>query len=277
MKLKQFFYTSRPRFWLYTAGPFAIGYISIIQNFSDILFTEFLLYFLFFLIPSNYFIYSVNDYFDEDTDMLNAKKNNYELKLDQSQKKYIILINALIFALGLTLSILSPQPTITLLMILFFFFSYFYSAPPIRFKKIPFLDSFSNVLYTIPAIIGIFLVNPVLPAWYILLILILWPAGMHLFSAIPDIEADKQGNINTTAVFLGYKKSLLLCFIYWGIISALFLFYNIYFLFIISLIYPLMVVYSYKQHKKNIFIIYTYFPWINTGVGFVLFWYFVLG
>ena len=38
---------------------------------------------------------------------------------------------------------------------------------------------------------------------------------MHLFSAIPDIECDRAAGITTTAVFLGRKRSLLLCLAFW--------------------------------------------------------------
>lgn len=39
----------------------------------------FFLYLLYFLFPANLLVYGVNDIADEDTDILNAKKQGYEL------------------------------------------------------------------------------------------------------------------------------------------------------------------------------------------------------
>jgi 4-hydroxybenzoate polyprenyltransferase len=84
---------------------------------------------------------------------------------------------------------------------------------PFRLKSIPFLDSLSNILYVIPAFsYYIAVTGQQIDSWIILGALA-WNAGMHLYSAIPDIEPDKQTKINTTAVFLGEKKSLYLKFL----------------------------------------------------------------
>jgi hypothetical protein len=67
------------------------------------------------------------------------------------------------FAIGITLNLIFLVPLmylelsrggflVSLSLLGFLFFGIFYSAPPIRAKEIPFLDSFFNILYVFPGI-----------------------------------------------------------------------------------------------------------------------------
>lgn len=47
-----------------------------------------------------------------------------------------------------------------------------------------------------------------------------WVIAMHCYSAIPDIQPDRQAGLNTTAVYLGKNKSLIYCAILY-LLSAL--------------------------------------------------------
>lgn len=106
---------------------------------------------------------------------------------------------------------------IRILLGAFLLLSFFYSAPPLRFKARPLIDSISNILYIVPGVIAYVHVNHALPPTNIIIAVSLWTWAMHLFSAIPDIEPDAQAGIKTTAVVLGKRGSLLLCAFYWGI------------------------------------------------------------
>lgn len=262
----------RMRFWLYTFGPALLGTIFGVQSFLQIKIREVFLLSIFFLVMYNLFIYAVNDYFDFDIDKNNPKKDGYEIN-DAKNTTEVIGISIFTFISALSLLLLSTDTIFIILISLCLFFGFFYSAPPFRFKEILFLDSLSNVLYTLPAIATYYYYAKSLPPFEIIVLLIAWPAAMHLFSAIIDIDSDKKDGVNTTAVFLGKKKSLRLCFVYWSLVTSIVLFNDYYFLAGLSVVYPLLMIFLLLKPSFSIKKLYTYFPIINGGVGFIVFLY----
>ncbi len=89
----------------------------------------------------------------------------------------------------------------------FFALSVAYSAPPVRFKARPFLDSLSNGLYALPGVVAYAALAGSLPPMPALAGAWVWTMGMHTFSAIPDIEPDRRAGIETTATFLGEGRT----------------------------------------------------------------------
>jgi 4-hydroxybenzoate polyprenyltransferase len=89
------FKISRPRFWLYLAGPYLVGYAAGVHFIKDFLNLCFFVYFFFFLSIANIFLYGVNDLYDHDTDIKNERKGKDENLLSSSDnqllKKAIIL------------------------------------------------------------------------------------------------------------------------------------------------------------------------------------------
>lgn len=267
---------SRPRFWLYLGGTFALGYALGLKNLSQINSFEFVVFFLFFLIPANFFLYGVNDYFDKEIDIANPKKDEKEYVFTKSDKNMLLLGILITFIIGTFLTIISTE-LIQTLFLLFFLLSFFYSAPPIRFKNVPFLDGISNGLYIIPGLIGFALTQNTLPNYLIFIAGISWTASMHLFSAIVDIEADKKSNVKTTAVILGFEKAIILCIIYWLIFCAsIFKLTGINILSTTLTIYPLVSIYA-LFNKDKINNIYWKFPYINNILGFGAFLYIIFG
>lgn len=266
------FKISRPRFWSYLAGPFLIGFVmgnGITTTFTNPLFYVFLLY---FLIPANVMLYGINDLFDNDTDMYNAKKKTHEL-LFKSYNESVLQMSVLVsVGISVLLIILAPNIITKIIFICFLLLSIFYSTPPFRFKKHPFIDSISNILYVLPGLFGYMFYNNSLsiPA---LTAIAVWPVAMHLFSAIPDIDADKKAKLKTTAVILGSKKSLVLCTVLWSIcvIAA----YNtgLSKIALLGIVYPLLPLLALKTNKTEK--IYWFFPYINTLLGCALFFYVV--
>lgn len=261
---------SRPRFWLYLAGPFLIGLGNHIDTFS-------LYAFLYFLIPANFFLYGVNDLWDKDTDALNVKKSSREVRIinnqqEQTLKKYVTV--SLLLSLPL---FIFADTTVRLLFGVFFLLAYFYSAFPIRLKGRYFFDSMSNVLYIIPGIISYVYVTGEMPPLAFCIAGALWASSMHLFSAIPDIIPDTKSGVRTTAVLLGTRKSLLLCSIYWGLAGYAVQSYRA--LFLIGLLYSLIPLVLYLRHANpdNILKVYWYFPMLNGVIGFTLYLYRILG
>ncbi len=267
--LKVIVKASRPRFWLYLAGPYLFGYTFAYDHAQTFLTFESVYTFFYFLIPANVFLYCINDLFDRPSDALNPKKNSKEQKADAA--------NIQIYYYAVTLSLVALIPIFyyqtllsNLFLILFLILSFFYSAPPFRFKAHPFIDSASNILYALPALIGYIQLQNNLPRAEAIATAWLWTAAMHLFSAIPDIEYDKKALINTTAVTLGRKKSLLLCFLLWLLMAIISTSYSI--LLSPSFIYPLSVlavIFGFISLNS----MYWKYPYITTVLGFLLYIY----
>lgn len=266
---------SRPKFWMYTLGPYLIGYISSVQNiyFWDNI--NFWIYFLYFMIPANIIIYGVNDLADRVTDQYNIRKLSgvSETLTSDKLKKPLILAIIISILLGVLLTIGSHSELS--IMLLFFILSIFYSIKPIRFKARPFIDAYSNILYIMPAIFAYYMMtsSSLDPVWIV--IGTLYVAGMQVYSAIPDIEADKQEGLNTTAIFLGHYKALLFVAINW-VLGALLTFYLVPGFTIILFIFPAMAAVLYFQNEEKVAEYYKYFPYINSIVGFLLFWYILI-
>jgi len=71
---------SRPRFWLYLAGPVAVGVTYGIADVSELFTPVTVGLAAYFLVPANVFLYGVNDAFDADIDELNPKKEGREAR-----------------------------------------------------------------------------------------------------------------------------------------------------------------------------------------------------
>jgi 4-hydroxybenzoate polyprenyltransferase len=263
---------SRPRFWIYAFGPFLIGLVTALTSPAEFLEIKYLLFGIYFLFPANLLIYGINDVFDYETDKLNPKKQQYESLVTPAKRQrllaYIVLFNSPFAILAFFLA----QHSLPALLA-FLFFSIFYSAPPIRAKTKPFLDSAFNILYVFPGIFAYLLAVGKYPPVSMILAASLWTAAMHAYSAIPDILSDKEANINTIATFLGPNRTLIFCVICYGVSAATA--YNSLgspALFI-GASYLVMMALSYWLSRTNrLFEAYRWFPYLNSLVGFVLFW-----
>ncbi len=259
---------SRPRFWLYVAGPYLVGFTLAANSINDYLAFPFIYSFLYFLIPANFLVYAVNDAFDIETDIRNPKKGEKERRIKADEQKTYLLYCILSLVFAIPLLFFSNPQSLSYLAI-FLFLSIFYSAPPLRFKSRPFLDFLSNILYAMPGFFAFaqFSGNTVL--MLPILLAFCWTGAMHLFSAIPDISSDKNARIQTTATFLGKNSSLLLCSFLWLITSIGSIGYS--FNFIFSIIYPIIPLYHLFNRKADISKTYWKFPYINAIAGFLLF------
>mgnify|MGYP002761299886 FL=1 len=195
---------SRPRFWLYLAGPVVVGIAAAAETVPELFVPVGFALFGYFLLPANVLLYGVNDIFDADIDTENPKKTDREARWQGSR-----LVVATVVASGLlAVPLFGLAPTAAWPWLVgFLLLAVEYSAPPARFKTTPLLDSLSNGLYILPGIAAYAAVAgrqpPVLAvvgAW-------LWTMGMHTFSAIPDIDPDRRAGIRTTATWLGKRRT----------------------------------------------------------------------
>lgn len=200
---------SRPRFWLYGLGPYLFG-VAHIYAFGEFLFPWwiYVIFGLFFTFPANLLVYGVNDIFDYGTDISNPKKRSYENLLSRNAVRPLVIniILALIPFVILTGIFLPWQAWV--MMVLGIVLLITYSAPPVRSKQIPFIDSIWNALMSL---FGFFFVLTMsgmsFPLWGSIAGGI-WAGALHAYSAVPDIFYDKNAQIQTIATFLGEQKTL---------------------------------------------------------------------
>jgi 4-hydroxybenzoate polyprenyltransferase len=210
---------SRPRFWLYLAGPVAVGVVYAAASTADLFTPTTLTLFAYFLLPANVLLYGVNDVFDVDVDAENPKKEGREVRYGGDR----LVPVAVVVCGGLALAPVALTPPLAWPWLAgFLVLGVAYSAPPIRLKTRPPLDSFSNGLYVLPGAAAYAAVagrHPPLLAvaggW-------LWTMAMHTFSAIPDIEPDRRAGIETTATKLGERRTYTYCAACWGLAAVAF-------------------------------------------------------
>ena len=265
------FKVSRFRFWFYLTGPYTVGCIYGASRYLDLLNIWFFVYLLYFLFPANIFLYGVNDYWDFETDLLNPKKEEKEYRVKLGERNRLGEILKFIALLSILLIPFMKSNGERAIFLLFLFLSYFYSAAPLRFKEKPILDSISNNLYILPGVLAYYWVSGTLPPTLILIAGGLHSFAMHLFSAIPDIEYDRNTGINTSAVLFGRINSLFICLIAWTAVAYLVIFVGGLSIFkYIPLIYPVMVLNVILRDLK-VSEVYWYYPYINIGFGGLLF------
>ncbi len=139
---------SRPRFWLYLGGPVIVGVSYAADGPAELFAPLAIALFAYFLVPANVFLYGVNDVFDADVDEANPKKDDREARWRGDRGNTAVVVAsgalALLFVLGSDAGVVAVLAWIGLAVE--------YSAPPLRFKTTPLLDSVSNGLYVLPGV-----------------------------------------------------------------------------------------------------------------------------
>jgi 4-hydroxybenzoate polyprenyltransferase len=263
---------SRPRFWIYVFGPYLVGLAAGISSSEDLFRLDILVLAAFFLLPANLLIYGINDIFDWETDRLNPKKAEYEMLVrPESHRRLAIWIAALNLPFVVATYFLVPQALTSLTG--FVFFSVFYSAPPIRAKTFPFIDSLFNVLYVFPAAFAYQMLTGTFLPLSIFAAAGLWTMAMHAYSAIPDIKVDEEAGFSTIATEMGpnwthgfcmacYFLAMIICF------KAGFAAVGL-----IGVAYLFLIILSLRvDGDMGLFSFYRLFPIFNTIAGFALFW-----
>ena len=269
--MKKILTISRPRFWIYTAGPFWLS-IALLYPIGMHLLPA-LVMLVYFTFPANLLIYGINDVYDRATDELNIKKHSYEHVLRATDQHHVvatILLSNIPFWLY---AIVFLPMVANVFLLMFIVLAWQYSAPPLRAKARPFLDSFvSGLLYIVPVGVSWGLVTDRTPEVWPMLAGFFWSYAMHVYSAIPDIHADTAAGITTSATLLGKNKTIALCGIFYSLAALIAYFYVGYFAIIILSIYVVLLFFSYKKKTpEEMLSVYKIFPLINTMVGGLLF------
>ena len=256
---------SRPRFWLYLAGPAMVGVVYAAESVGE-LFTPLTVGLVaYFLVPANAFLYGVNDVFDADIDEENPKKEDKEVRYQGGRDVVAVVVGSGVLAVA-ALPLLPTRAVVG--MLVFLALAIEYSAPPFRFKTKPLLDSLSNGLYLLPGVVAYAAVADAYPPTAALVGAWLWTMAMHTFSAIPDIEPDRAAGIRTTATVLGQRWTYGYCGVVW--LAAAVAFAAVHpFLGSLLGIYPVFLA-GVALSDVDVDRAYWWFPAVNTVAGMLL-------
>jgi len=222
--LKALFVSSRPLSWVNTAFPFAAGYFMVTREVDLV----FVLGTIYFLIPYNLAMYGINDVFDYESDLRNPRKGGVEgALLDRSMHRPTLWAALLTNVPFLVYLVLVGHPLSWLVLAVSVFAVIAYSAPGLRFKERPFVDSVtSSVHFVSPAVYGLVLAGAVFtPAlWALLAAFFLWGLASHAFGAVQDVIADREADISSIATVIGARATTRLAVIAYLLAGVLLLF-----------------------------------------------------
>nr|WP_152648011.1 prenyltransferase [Demequina sediminicola] len=221
---------SRPISWINTAFPFAAGYLMATREIDVTLIVGT----LFFLVPYNLLMYGINDVFDYESDLANPRKGGIEGDVirDRTEAQRVhrgILIACAVTVIPFMVWLLWAGDTwagITLVLVVFGVIAY--SAPGLRFKEKPFLDSLTSALHFAgPLIYALVLADVSLTQpgiWPVWVAFIVWGMASHAFGAVQDVLADRAGGIGSVATVIGARATARLATVLYLVASALLLF-----------------------------------------------------
>jgi 4-hydroxybenzoate polyprenyltransferase len=222
--LRILFASSRPLSWVNTAFPFAAAYFMSTRQ-IDVVFIVGTIY---FLIPYNLAMYGINDVFDYESDLRNPRKGGVEgALLDPSVHRLTLRAAVILNVPFLAFLIAVGNPLSWFVLAVSVFAVIAYSAPGLRFKERPFIDSLtSSTHFVSPALYGFVLAAVVFtPAlWALLAAFFLWGIASHAFGAVQDIVADREGGISSIATVIGGRATVRLAFSIYLLAGILLLF-----------------------------------------------------
>lgn len=256
---------SRPRFWLYLAGPTLLGLVYGASEPADLARPIAVVLLVYFLVPANVLLYGVNDWFDADIDRLNPKKGTREAAAGVGRTTAVaVVLSGLLLAVPLVAVDHGARPWLVGFLVL----AVAYSVPPVRLKRRPFLDSASNGLYVLPGVAAFVAVSGEAVPLAVLAGGWLWTMAMHTYSAIPDIPHDRAGGVRTTATVLGRRGALAYCGSLW-LVAALIVGAHALPAGVVLAVYPALVG-AIALTAVDVGRAYWWFPWINAGLGMAL-------
>ncbi|MET0934265.1 MAG: prenyltransferase [Mycetocola sp.] len=220
----QLLLSSRPLSWINTAFPFAAAYLLTTGSVDLALVVGA----VFFLVPYNLAMYGINDVFDYESDLANPRKGGVEgAVLDRSLHRWTLAAAGITCIPFIVVLVLLGGPASWLVLAVSLFAVIAYSAPGLRFKERPFLDSItSSTHFVSPAVYGLVLAGatftPQLVA--VLAAFFLWGMASHAFGAVQDILPDREGGIASIATVMGASTTVRLALGAWTLAGLLMLF-----------------------------------------------------
>jgi 4-hydroxybenzoate polyprenyltransferase len=279
---------SRPLSWINTAFPFAAALLLSSHAVTPLLVVGT----LFFLVPYNLLMYGVNDVFDHDSDVRNPRKGGAEGGLaTRSQLRTLLWWSVLApvpFVVAMLVLVMRENPAragataIALAIVLFAVVAY--SAPGLRFKERPLLDSATSSSHFVgPCVVGLVAGGAVADRTTVAIVVAFfcWGVAAHAFGAVQDVVPDREAGIGSVATALGARWTVRFALVLWLVAGAVVLLAG----FPAALAAPLVLPYlalawpfrsvsdadattANRGWRR--------FLWVNNVCGFVVFWLCVL-
>lgn len=177
---------------------------------------SFWIVFIFLTWPYNFILYTVNDYFDRDTDAINPRKTESSLFAGLKPTNALVQVGPRMIYGVLCLSVLlllSVSSIGALCLVALLGAAVIYSAPPLRLKEKPPLDSLLNgfLYFALPFLLGWAMSGSLQGVpWPRLWGLVLATAGFHILASSIDYTADTRAGVRTIATALGFRAALTL-------------------------------------------------------------------
>lgn len=273
LSIKEILAASRPVSWINTAAPFIVGYLISIKSFD----LTALVGTIYFLFPYNLLMYGVNDIYDYESDIKNPRKNSVEgaiLKKTKHNQLWlaILLVNLPFILYFLTIDDMIVRVGIVLLV----FFCLSYSAKPLRFKEVPFLDALNSSIHFVgPFVFGLIFAGSTREYWPVILAFLCWGMASQAFGSIQDIKPDRAAQIKSIGTVLGAKRTNTFILIMYTITCLITLIYYFPMGVIVSLLLSIYVLntlifrkYKSDARSNQYHRGWQNFMWLNIIVGF---------
>jgi 4-hydroxybenzoate polyprenyltransferase len=212
--------SSRPISWINTAFPFAAAYFLSTREIDLTL----VIGTLYFLIPYNLAMYGINDVFDYASDLANPRKGGIEGALLSPRIHRATLWAAAATSVPfLVYLVIVGNPASWFWLAVSVFAVIAYSAPLLRFKERPFLDSLtSSTHFVSPAVVALALAGAQVGAATVITLgaFFLWGMAAHAFGAVQDIGPDREAGISSIATVIGARATVRLSLSLWTIAGA---------------------------------------------------------
>ncbi|WP_188079155.1 prenyltransferase [Actinotalea subterranea] len=206
--MRQLLVASRPVSWVNTAYPFAAAYVMATREVD----ARLVVGTLFFLIPYNLLMYGINDVFDYESDLANPRKGGVEGALLDRRLHRTTLLAAVLLPVPFVAYLVAVGSPVSWAVLAFSLFAVVaYSAPRLRFKERPVLDSLtSSTHFVSPALYGLVLAGEPIGrgAWIILAAFFVWGGASQAFGAVQDVVPDRAGGIASVATVLGARTTV---------------------------------------------------------------------
>lgn len=222
--LAQIVLSSRPISWINTAFPFAAAYLLATREIDLTL----IIGTLYFLVPYNLAMYGINDVFDYASDLANPRKGGIEGALLSPRIHRATLWAAVLTNVPFLVYLVAVgDPASWCWLAVSVFAVIAYSAPGLRFKERPFLDSTTSSLHFVtPAIVGLSLAGAAITPTVVIVLVafFLWGMAAHAFGAVQDIGPDREGGIGSIATVIGARATVRLAIGLWTLAGVAMLF-----------------------------------------------------
>jgi 4-hydroxybenzoate polyprenyltransferase len=174
---------------------------------------------LFFLVPYNLLMYGVNDVFDHESDLHNPRKGGVEGALLATSQHAAVLRWAVglaaVGAAAVLVLVAVDRPgnlwptALALAVVLFAVVAY--SAPGLRFKERPGLDSVTSSAHFVgPAVVGLVAGGATWDRSVVAVVVAFfcWGMAAQAFGAVQDVVPDREAGIASVATALGARRTV---------------------------------------------------------------------